>query len=145
MRVPVILESSDKERIEEKAANYGVLSFWKNHPDPLGELRRIMTEYVFGGFIFRTPRGRAVTEPIHDARVLAMMLRQMSPDIVLYHSDRNDFSRWLRLHGYVKTADRIKPWRSQAGDALKNRVADLLEAEIAEKEQATLNKKSRKL
>jgi hypothetical protein len=144
LRVPVILESSDKKLIEEKAADYGVLSLWKNHPDPLGELRRVMTEYVFGGFIFRTPRGRPVTEPIHDARVLAVMLRSMSPEIVVYHSDRNDFSRYLWLHGYVKTANKIKPWRSQAGDALKNRIADLLEAEIGEKERAALNKKGGK-
>ncbi len=134
LRVPVIFNSSEAELVQEKAAAYGAVSFWKNHPDPLGELSRIMNEYVFGGFIFRTPHGKAVTEPIRDAKTLAAVLRQMTPEIVLYHSGKNDFSRWLQLQGYNKTAKEIRPWQGQDGRLLKNKIAERLENEISEKE-----------
>lgn len=141
LRIPIILNSLERKRIEEKAAEYGVVALWKDHQNLLGELGRIMKEHVFGGFVFRTPRGRVVTEPIHDAKVLAMVLRQMTAEIVLLHSDRNDFSRWLQLQGYLKTAKKIKPWRGQDGKALRHRIAELLEEEIEEKEQAALKRK----
>lgn len=94
--IPILLQSSRPEN-EQAAGEVGASFMLKGSPTLLNDLRQFMVERLaFGGFVFQTSDG-TVVDRAHDLRSLLEKLRVVPAESIVYHADRNDFSRWLRV------------------------------------------------
>jgi CheY-like chemotaxis protein len=106
--IPVLLHSS-LPHSEEKAHAVGASFLWKNSPHLLEDLRRFMMEHLsFGDFVFRTPDGREVGRA-HDLVSLESTLAAVPESSILYHSERNHFSHWLKARTEFWLAHKLRP------------------------------------
>ena len=106
--VPILLHSSRPEN-EERARDAGADFLLKGSPVLLQELRRFMVDYFgFGDFVFRTPDGREVGRAL-DLKGLEEKLRAVPVESVVYHAERNHFSKWLKARTEFRLAHRLRP------------------------------------
>jgi CheY-like chemotaxis protein len=106
--VPVLLQSTRPENAE-LARNVGAAFLLKGSPVLLQELRRFMLEdFGFGDFCFRTPDG-GVVDRAADLRSLEEKLHTVPDESIVYHSERNHFSRWLKARTEFALAHGLRP------------------------------------
>ncbi len=107
---PILLQSTNKENAEAVAKRHGVDFIWKMSPDRhkvLGEHFR--TKYGFGPFVFRDPKSGEAIATVSRMKELQEKLRSVPIESFIYHTRRNDFSRWLRSQSMYQLAAKIKP------------------------------------
>ena len=93
---PILLQSSRPDN-EQPAIEAGASFMLKGSPTLLNDLRQFMIDRLaFGDFVFQMPDG-TVIDRVHDLRGLLDRLRVVPAESIVYHADRNDFSRWLRV------------------------------------------------
>lgn len=106
--IPILIQSSQAEMAEE-AKNLDVGFINKYSPTLLQELGDFIHYNLgFGDFVFRNENGEeyAKASTMHQFESL---LEEIPDDVLIHHSKRNDFSRWLIAHGEIEVAKRIKP------------------------------------
>ena len=147
--VPILLHSSRPEN-EERARDAGADFLLKGSPVLLQELRRFMVDYFgFGPFVFRTPEGREVGRAL-DLRGLEDKLRAVPVESVVYHAERNHFSKWLKARTEFRLAHRLRPrtvaefagpegLRSHLIDAIAEYRRERGEAVVADFDRATFD------
>ena len=93
--IPILLQSHEAEN-EKLAHEAGAAFLKKDDPHLLKDLRRFVNDELgFGDFVFRDPRGQEVARA-HDLVSLRETLKNIHPEILKYHADRNHFSNWLK-------------------------------------------------
>jgi len=119
--VPIVLQSSRPSN-ERLAQELGVAFLLKNSPLLLQELRHFMLEnFGFGDFVFRLPDGAEVARAA-DLRGLEAALATVPADSIVYHAERNHFSKWLRARADFRVAEKLRPRRVSdypGGEALR--------------------------
>ncbi|MGB6122919.1 MAG: PEP/pyruvate-binding domain-containing protein, partial [Bacteroidota bacterium] len=106
--IPILLQSADPES-EPDAHMTGSSFLLKNSPTLLHDLGQFLTRYFgFGDFIFRRANGTEVGRA-HDLKSLEDQLRVVPEETVIYHSERNHFSNWLKARTEFSLADRLRP------------------------------------
>ncbi len=106
--IPVLLQSFDQKQ-EKNAHKYGASFLLKDSPTLLQQLQAFMKEYFsFGNFVFRMPSGETVDEAI-DLRDLRHKLQTIPDESLLYHSERNHFSNWLKARTEFFLAHKLRP------------------------------------
>ena len=105
--VPVLFQSSDGDMAGE-ARRMGA-RFQNKHSDNLhrGIRRFILEELGFGDFVFRNPDGSYLGQ-VRTLREFALAIETLPTKTLLLHSDREDYSRWMKAHGEYQVARRIK-------------------------------------
>jgi len=112
INVPVFFQSSNKHLAQE-AEQYGARFQWKQSGDLHRGIRRfILGELGFGDFLFRDQGGGGIKR-VSTLREFENTLATLPIETVIYHSDRNDYSRWMAAHGEYQVARKIKPVRSE--------------------------------
>ncbi len=115
--LPALLQSSDLSNAA-LAQKLGVGFLHKYSKSLSLELRNfIIRNFAFGEFIFRDPItlkeiGRAV-----DLQALQQKISEIPDDVLAFHSDRNDFSKWLNARAIFPVAQLFKYIRN---DDFKN-------------------------
>ena len=108
--VPIVLQSFHDEN-RALAVNAGASFLLKGSPTLLHDLRRFMTTYFgFGDFVFRLPDGSDVGRA-RDMKELEEKLRVVPVESIVYHSERNHFSKWLKARTEFAVARRLRPER----------------------------------
>ncbi len=108
--VALALQSSFPEN-RRLADEIGARFLLKDSPVMLHQLQELLTEHFsFGDFVFRLPGGREVARA-PDVRSLVEKLHTVPEESVVYHAERNDFSRWLRARAEFGIARRLRPRR----------------------------------
>jgi CheY-like chemotaxis protein len=108
--VPIILHSSRPEN-EAVAASVGANFLLKGSPLLLQELREVMLhDFGFGDFVFRNARGDEV-DRASDLRGLERKLQTVPEESIVYHAERNHFSRWLKSRTEFALAHELRPRR----------------------------------
>lgn len=109
--VPVLFQSSNEGMAGEARRRGG--RFQNKHSDSLHrEIRRfILEELGFGDFVFRNPDGSYLSQ-VRTLRDFASAIETMPARTLLFHSDRNDYSRWMTAHGEYQVARRIREVKS---------------------------------
>jgi Pyruvate phosphate dikinase, AMP/ATP-binding domain len=106
--VPVLLQSSREEN-KVLARSVGASFLIKGSPTLLQQLRRFVVEQLgFGDFVFRLPDGREVGRA-HDLRELEEQLATLPVDSVVYHAERNHFSKWFKARTEFALAHELRP------------------------------------
>ncbi len=111
-----VLLQSEEERNERRAREVGVPFLNKNSEDLLLDLRAFILEtYGFGEFVFRYPDRTEI------ARAAAIeefeeVIRTLPAESMIYHSSRNDFSKWFRARTEFEIADELRAKSTKATD-----------------------------
>ena len=106
--LPILIQSTDISNAGDAAALKADF-IWKNSPNLLSSLENHFIRcYNFGPFDFIDP---ASGETILSARTMKEVqnaIRSIPAASLLYHSRRNDFSRWLRAQSMYQLASIIE-------------------------------------
>ncbi len=110
VNVPVLFQSTDESRRTE-AEKCGARFQSKLSGDLHRGIRRyILEELGFGDFIFSNPDGKELKR-VGTLRELELAIGSLPVESILYHAERDDYSRWMAAHGEYQVARRIKPVR----------------------------------
>jgi len=106
--IAILLQSSNPA-FAEKAKEIGVSFLQKGSPRLLHDLREFMiNNFGFGDFIFKTSDGNQVGIA-HNLKMLEDQLKVVPDDSIVYHSERNHFSNWLKARTEFWLAHRLRP------------------------------------
>jgi CheY-like chemotaxis protein len=109
--IPIVLHSSKPEnrRLAQELGTSFLLKDLKG-PPVLQTLRDVMLrDFSFGDFVFRSkPDGPDVGRAA-DLRSLEEKLRTIPEESLVYHSERNHFSRWLKARTEFPLAYALRP------------------------------------
>jgi CheY-like chemotaxis protein len=106
--IPILLQSTD-EKFKEKAYAIGAAFIHKRSPRLLHELREFMlNNFGFGDFVFQTKDGKEVGRA-SNLKELEIELRRIPDESLLYHSERNHFSKWLKARTEFWLAHQLRP------------------------------------
>ncbi len=106
--MPVLFQSTDTEY--ESLAHEMKVGFLNKNSKTLSiELRNYITEYFsFGDFIFIDPaNGREITRAV-DLKSLQDKIFEIPDDSLLYHMQRNHFSKWLNARALFPIAEMFR-------------------------------------
>jgi len=106
--VPIVLHSSHPEyRARAHAEGFSFLQ--KRSPTFLRDFRELLTQQCsFGDFVFRLPDGTDVARA-SDLNSLEEKLHTVPAESLVYHSQRNHFSRWLTARTEFAVAQKLRP------------------------------------
>ena len=125
--MPVLLQSLTSD-YEQKARALNVSFMTKDTPNPALQLRQFMTEYFsFGDFIFRTPDGHEVARA-SDLKTLREQLAYVPDESILFHSERNHFSNWLKARTEFWLAHKVRPRKVSDFGSVEGLRKDLIAA-----------------
>ena len=106
--VPILIQSREKQH-QEKAKFYGLEFIWKLSPSLFMDLEKYFLEfYNFGPFIFKDPATGKEIGRAETMKEVQRYLKTIPIESFVYHSRRNDFSRWLRAQSLYRLASMIK-------------------------------------
>ena len=106
--IPIILHSTKPENAA-LAEGLGAGFLLKGSPLMLDDLERVMLDvFGFGDFSFRMPDGAEVARASNLAE-LQQVLATLPDELLLHHSRRNHFSRWLKARTEFALAQRLRP------------------------------------
>jgi hypothetical protein len=106
--MPILFQSTDVEY--ESLANEMKVGFLNKNSKTLSiELRNFITEHFsFGDFIFIDPKnGREITRAA-DLKSLQNKIFEIPDDSLLYHMQRNHFSKWLNARALFPIAEMFR-------------------------------------
>lgn len=108
--LPLLLQSTRAEYAEQ-AAQYGASFIWKLSPTLLSDIKQyVFNNYGFGPFIFRDERTREEIARAENLRELQHVLPTVPIGSFVMHSNRNDFSRWLKARSLYELANLFRPY-----------------------------------
>lgn len=106
--IPILLQSSNAE-YAEVARLMGISFLQKGAPRLLHNLRRFMLDnFGFGDFIFRLPNGTEVGRA-SNLKTMEEILQTIPIESVVYHAERNHFSKWFKARTEFWLAHKLRP------------------------------------
>ncbi len=108
--IPLLLISAESQN-QSCAAQIPARFIDKNSATMPSDIRKYFKEDLgFGDFIFRMPDGRKIGQARH-LRELELQMTKIPVESLLFHSQRNDFSRWLFARSEIELAAKVRPIR----------------------------------
>ena len=107
---PILVQSTNKEAAKAISKKFDIGYIWKMSPDRyyiLGEHFR--NNYGFGPFDFKDPATGNVIATVSRMKELQDKLKTVPIESFIYHTRKNDFSRWLRAKSMYQLAAKLKP------------------------------------
>lgn len=105
---PILIQSTDKEQ-QNAAKDLGCDFIWKLSDTMLHDLEKyILKEYHFGPFLFIDPKTGNTILSARTMKEVQLALKKIPIECFIYHSLRNDFSKWLRSQSLYSLATMIK-------------------------------------
>ncbi len=110
--IPILLQSS-QDNMKEVAEELGVSFLVKNSPKLLDELKKfLINHFGFGDFVFRTRDGEEVGRA-SNLKTLEEQLAIVPDESILFHSERNHFSNWLKARTEFWLAKHFRPKKAE--------------------------------
>ncbi len=108
--LPILLQSTREENRYQ--ANIEKTQFiWKLSPSLLADLKHYVFEnYGFGPFIYRDVHTNREIARANNLRELQQTLSRIPIETFILHSNRNDFSRWLKARSLYSLANAFRPY-----------------------------------
>ncbi len=108
--LPILLQST-KDDYQVQARSEHSSFIWKLSPSLLNDLRQYVFEnYGFGPFIFRDPQHGTELARAENLREMQHTLPEVPIESFIWHSNRNDFSRWLKARSLYVLANLFRPY-----------------------------------
>lgn len=107
--IPFLMQSSDKSN-EQYANQYGTGFLHKYSKNLSVELKEyILRNFGFGDFVFRHPNTLEEYCVASNLRDLQQLIMTVPDDILIYHTQRDDISKWLNARALFPIAQIFKP------------------------------------
>jgi CheY-like chemotaxis protein len=107
--IPVLLQSSDKAN-EVYAQELGAGFLHKHSKNLSNDLKEfIIRNFGFGEFVFRKPETLESYCVAANLRDLQQLILTVPDDILIYHTQRDDVSKWLNARALFPIAQIFKP------------------------------------
>jgi len=117
--IPLLLASSEPANAA-KATQIPAAFVDKNSPTLIAEVRSFfLDQFGFGAFIFRKPDGQEIARA-STMRALEDHLHTIPEESFVYHSSRNDFSRWFFARTEIVLASKVRPIRGNDFSSVEN-------------------------
>ncbi len=106
--LPALMQSSDLSNAS-LAESLGVGFMHKYSKSLSLELRNfIIRNFAFGEFVFRNPETLEEVARAADLRALQKRISEVPDEVLSYHANRNDFSKWLKARAIFPVAELFK-------------------------------------
>lgn len=106
--VPILVQSTDKD-VAEEAKSLGCEFLWKQSLTLLADLGTYFYNYYnFGPFIFIDPSTGEEIARADTMKRVQHILKDIPIESFIYHSKRNDFSRWMKAQSLYGLASMIR-------------------------------------
>jgi CheY-like chemotaxis protein len=143
--IPILLQSSNAE-YAEVAKSIGVSFLQKGSPRLLHNLRQFMLDnFGFGDFIFRMPDGREVGRA-GNLITLEEQLVKAPAESIVYHAERNHFSKWFKARTEFWLAHKLRPKKVsefQTPEHLRQEILDSIHTYTEERTRGTITEFSK--
>jgi CheY-like chemotaxis protein len=108
MHMPFLLQSSDPAN-EKYARELGAGFIYKGSKTLSIELRNyVIRNFGFGEFVFRNPDSMDEVVRAADLQALQHQLLKIPDNVLLYHTSRNEISKWLNARALFPIAQMFK-------------------------------------
>jgi CheY-like chemotaxis protein len=108
--LPILLQST-KDGYAEAALHERSSFVWKLSPSLLTDLKQYVFEnYGFGPFVFRDAETGKEIARAENLREMQHTLPSVPIESFVWHSNRNDFSRWLKARSLYVLANLFRPY-----------------------------------
>jgi CheY-like chemotaxis protein len=108
--LPILLQST-KDGYAETALHEKSSFIWKLSPSLLTDLRQyVFDNYGFGPFVFRDAVTGEEIARSENLREMQHTLPSVPVETFVWHSNRNDFSRWLKARSLYVLANLFRPY-----------------------------------
>ncbi len=125
--IPILIQTSD-QTLEEKVKKIDASYLHKNSPRLLYLLRKFMLKHFgFGDFVFTNSAGDIV-DTASNLKELAVKLRTIPEESLLYHAEGNHFSRWLKARTEFWLAHKLRPHKVSDFSSLNQLRSELIAA-----------------
>ena len=145
--IPILLQSSNAE-YAEVARSIGVSFLQKGSPRLLHDLRQFMLDnFGFGDFIFRMPDGSEVGRA-NNLKTLEELLRKVPQESIVYHAERNHFSKWFKARTEFWLAHKLRPKKVsefKTPDHLRQEILDSIRTYTEERNRGTITEFNKEL
>jgi CheY-like chemotaxis protein len=145
--IPILLQSSNAEYAEVARA-IGVSFLQKGSPRLLHNLRQFMLDnFGFGDFVFRTADGHEVGRA-NNLKTLEEQLSVVPADSVVYHAERNHFSKWFKARTEFWLAHKLRPKKVsefRSPDHLRQEILDSIRTYTEERTRGTITEFTKEL
>ena len=145
--IPILLQSSNAE-YAEVARSIGVSFLQKGSPRLLHDLRQFMLDnFGFGDFIFRMPDGNEVGRA-NNLKTLEELLRKVPQESIVYHAERNHFSKWFKARTEFWLAHKLRPKKVsefKTPDHLRQEILDSIRTYTEERNRGTITEFNKEL
>lgn len=145
--IPILLQSSNAE-YAEVARSIGVSFLQKGSPRLLHDLRQFMLDnFGFGDFIFRMPDGSEVGRA-NNLKTLEELLRKVPQESIVYHAERNHFSKWFKARTEFWLAHKLRPKKVsefKTPDHLRQEILNSIRAYTEERNRGTITEFNKEL
>ena len=108
--LPILLQST-KDDYSQAALKEHSSFIWKLSPSLLNDLRQYVFEnYGFGPFIFKDEQTGTEITRAENLREMQHILPTVPIECFIRHTERNDFSRWLKARSLYVLANLFRPY-----------------------------------
>lgn len=145
--IPILLQSSNAE-YAEAAKSIGVAFLQKGSPRLLHELRQFMLDnFGFGDFIFRLPNGSEVGRA-NNLKTLEEQLKIVPQESIIYHAERNHFSKWFKARTEFWLAHKLRPKKVsefETPEHLRQEILNSIKTYTEERNRGTITEFNKEL
>lgn len=109
--LPMMLQSSEESN-RKLAKELDVYFLYKLSPTLLEDFRKFSLQYLgFGDFVFLLPKNGELQEiaRAQNMQEFEYHLKHVPLDSVVYHAERDDYSKWLMARGEFTLAMKLRP------------------------------------
>ena len=125
--LPVIVMSSERDA-GSKTAGYDAVFIDKNSDAQMANLNHLVMQSLnFGDFIFRDIEGKEIARAT-TINEFEGLLKKVDETTIMYHSAKNDFSKWLMARSEIQLAKVLFPKKSSEFSTANDIRAFLLDA-----------------
>ncbi|MBN2274777.1 MAG: phosphoenolpyruvate synthase [Bacteroidales bacterium] len=111
--IPFLLQSSDVS-YEKYAQELGVGFLYKHSKNLSNEVKDyIIRNFGFGDFIFRHPKTLEPVAVAADLKELQQLIMKIPDEVLVYHGQHDDISKWLNARALFPIASIFKPIQSE--------------------------------
>ncbi|MBF0224608.1 MAG: phosphoenolpyruvate synthase/pyruvate phosphate dikinase [Desulfobacterales bacterium] len=105
--IPILIMSSEPNN--QKWAHEIPASFIdKNSENLISQIESFFLDNLgFGDFIFKSPEGKEI-ERASNLRTLEEKLKYISPELIIFHAERNHFSNWIMGRSEITLASMLR-------------------------------------
>jgi hypothetical protein len=115
--LPILFESMEPS-LEKTAKEMKAAFVSKKSQDFFWQIGNFFKEYLgFGDFVFMLPNGKKIGRA-RDFKEMELIFRRLKGESLVFHAERNDFSRWLNARSMFGLAAQIKPFKADSFDSV---------------------------